>query len=62
MKVLQTPIKMGETAWQNGTFSTGSTAMLTGLEAGAYYNVRVYFIGRKELKSDPSDYVTVLVS
>ena len=54
--------KMGETAWQNGTFSTGSTAMLTGLEAGAYYNVRIYYIGRKELKSDPSDYVTVLVS
>jgi hypothetical protein len=54
--------KMGETAWQNGTFSTGSSAMLTGLDAGAYYNVRVYYIGRKELKSDPSDYVTVLVS
>lgn len=54
--------KVGETAWQNGTFSTSSTAMLTGLEAGAYYNIRIYYIGRKELKSDPSDYVTVLVS
>ena len=54
--------KVGETEWKNGGFSTGSTGVLTGLEAGAYHNVRVYFIGRKGLQSDPSDYVTVLVS
>ena len=54
--------KIGETAWKNGGFSSGSSGVLTGLEGGAYYNIRVYFIGRKGLQSDPSDFLTVLVS
>lgn len=54
--------KENETVWQNGTFSTSSTAVLKGLEAGVYYNVRIYANGRKGLKSNPTDYVTVLVS
>ena len=54
--------KEGETAWRNGTFSTSSSAILAGLEAGFYYNIRIYANGRKQLKSDTTDYVTVLVS
>lgn len=54
--------KVGTTEWKNGGFSSASTAILTGLESGAYYNIRVYFIGRKGLQSDPSDFLTVLVS
>jgi hypothetical protein len=51
-----------DAAWQNGTFITGSSSLLTGLPSGTYVNIRVYGIGRKGLKSDPTDYVTVLVS
>ena len=54
--------KAGATTWQNGTTSTSSSVTLTGLEAGAYYNVRIYANGRKGLKSDPTVPVTVLVS
>ena len=54
--------KEGETTWENGTFSTSSSAILSGLEAGFYYNIRIYANGRKQLKSDSTDYVTVLVS
>ena len=54
--------KEGETVWRNGTSSTSSTAILAGLEAGFYYNIRIYANGRKQLKSDATDYVTVLVS
>ena len=54
--------KEGETTWRNGTSSTSSSAILAGLEAGFYYNIRIYANGRKQLKSDATDYVTVLVS
>jgi hypothetical protein len=54
--------KVGETTWQNGTFSTSNMATLTGLEAGAYYNVRLYSNGRKGLQSDKTEPVMVLVS
>jgi hypothetical protein len=54
--------KVGETTWQNGVFSTSNTATLTGLEAGAYYNVRLYSNGRKNLQSDKTVPVMVLVS
>ena len=54
--------KVGETNWQNGTYSTSSSAVLTSLEAGSYYNVRIYGTGRKGLKSAPTNAVMVLVS
>lgn len=49
-------------AWQNGTFSTGKTTLLTGLPSGTYVNIKIYGIGRNGLKSDVTDFVTVLVS
>jgi hypothetical protein len=52
----------GETAWNNGTYSTSSSAELTGIEAGTYIYVRIYGIGRKGLKTDPTEPVMVLVS
>ena len=52
----------GETVWQGGVFSTSSSAILTGLPSGKYVSVRVYSVGRKGLKSDTSEAVTVLVS
>jgi Fibronectin type III domain len=54
--------KVGETNWQNGTYSTSSSAVLMNLEAGSYYNVRIYGTGRKGLKSGPTNAVMVLVS
>jgi hypothetical protein len=54
-------LKEGE-LWQNGPIFTASTGLITGLPSGTYVNIRVYGIGRKGLKSDPTDYVTVLVS
>jgi hypothetical protein len=48
--------------WQNGTYSTSSTALLTGLPSGKYVMVRLYSIGRKGRKSDPTEPITVLVS
>ena len=54
--------KVGETNWQNGTYSTSSSAVLANLEAGSYYNVRIYGTGRKGLKSGPTNAVMVLVS
>ncbi len=52
----------GEETWQNGTYSTSSSANLTGLPSGKYISVRVYSTGRKGLKSDTTEAVTVLVS
>ena len=52
----------GEEMWQNGTYSTGSSAILSGLPSGKYISVRVYSTGRKGLKSDTTEAVTVLVS
>ena len=52
----------GETVWQSGIFSTSSSAILTGLPSGKYISVRVYSLGRKGLKSDTTEAVTVLVS
>ena len=49
-------------AWQNGTYSTGSSVLLTGLPSGKYVMVRVYSIGRKGRKSDPTEPITILVS
>lgn len=54
--------KVGETTWQNGPFCTANSAILTNLEAGNYYNIRVYGMGRKGLKSNTTASVTVLVS
>ncbi len=48
--------------WKNGTFSTSNSALLTGLPSGKYITIRIYGIGRKGLKSDPTEAVTVLVS
>lgn len=54
--------KVGETTWQAGPFCTADSVVLTGLESGIYYNVRIYGVGRKGLKSDTTAFVTVLVS
>jgi hypothetical protein len=48
--------------WQNGTYSTASTALVGGLPSGKYVAVRIYSTGRKGLKSDTTDAVVVLVS
>ena len=52
----------GEEMWQNGTYSTSGSAILSGLPSGKYISVRVYSTGRKGLKSDTTEAVTVLVS
>jgi hypothetical protein len=54
--------KKGEPDWKQGPFITGSSTILTGLEAGAYHYVRIYFNGRKGLRSDTTEPVMVLVS
>ena len=48
--------------WQNGTYSTANTALVSGLPSGKYVAVRIYSMGRKGLKSDTTDAVVVLVS
>lgn len=52
----------GETVWQNGTYSTSSSAIVTGLPSGKYISFRIYAMGRKGRKSDTTAFVTVLVS
>lgn len=48
--------------WQNGTYSTASSSLVSGLPSGKYVAVRIYSMGRKGLKSDTTEPVTVLVS
>ena len=48
--------------WQNGTYSTASSTLLSGLPSGKYIAVRIYSMGRKGLKSDTTEPFTVLVS
>lgn len=48
--------------WQNGTYSTANTTLLSGLPSGKYVAVRIYSTGRKGLKSDTTEPVVVLVS
>ena len=48
--------------WQNGTYSTASSTLLSGLPSGKYVAVKIYSMGRKGLKSDVTEPVTVLVS
>ena len=52
----------GEETWLNGTYTTTNSAVLTGLPSGKYVSVRIYSLGRKGLKSDTTEAVTVLVS
>lgn len=54
--------KMGDTAWQNGAFTTSSTATVKVAEVGITYNFRFYSNGRKGLQSDKTESVMVLVS
>ena len=52
----------GETVWQNGSYSTGSSATVTGLLSGKYISFRIYATGRKARKSDTTAAVRILVS
>ena len=52
----------GETVWRNGTYTTASSTILTGLKSGTYVAIRIYGTGRKGLKSDVTEPVIVLVS
>jgi hypothetical protein len=52
----------GETNWQNGTYSSSSSSLMSGLPSGKYITFKVYSIGRKGLKSDPSEPFTALIS
>jgi hypothetical protein len=52
----------GETAYQNGGFATACRVTLTGLTPKTYYEVCVQGLGRKNLESEWTEPVTVLVS
>ncbi len=48
--------------WQNGTYSTASSTLVSDLPSGKYVAIKVYATGRKGLKSDVTEPVVVLVS
>ena len=50
-----------ETEWKNGTYTSKSQVILKNFEMGDYVFVRIYAIGRAELKSDYTEPVMVLV-
>jgi hypothetical protein len=52
----------GETEWQNGTYSTSVSKLITDLPSGKYVSFKVFSMGRNGLKSDTSEVATVLVS
>ncbi len=52
----------GETVWQNGTYSSSSSTIVSGLPSGKYIAFKVFSIGRKGLKSDASESFTALIS
>ena len=52
----------GEETWHNGTYCSSKSVVLTGLEPRSFILVRTRSMGRKELKSDWTQPVGVLVS
>lgn len=52
----------GEETWRNGTYSTSKSVVLTGIEPRSFILVKTRSMGRKELKSDWTQPVGVLVS
>lgn len=48
--------------WQNGTYSTANTTLVSDLPSGKYVAIKIYSTGRKGLKSDATEPVVVLVS
>ena len=52
----------GETTWHNGTYSTSKSVVLMGIEPRSFLLVKIRSLGRKELKSDWTPPVGVLVS
>lgn len=48
--------------WQNGTYSTANTTLVSDLPSGKYIAIKIYSTGRKGLKSDMTEPVIVLVS
>lgn len=54
--------KKGETAWQNGTYSTAASIILKGIEPDTRLEVRISVKGTKEISSDYSQIIEILVS
>ena len=52
----------GEEKWHNGTYCTSKSVVLTGFEPRSFILVRTRSMGRKELKSDWTQPVGVVVS
>jgi hypothetical protein len=51
----------GETEWRNGTYSTTREVILSGFAPGSIVNVKIYAMGRRGLKSDATEPVSVMV-
>jgi hypothetical protein len=51
----------GETEWKNGTYSTTREVILSGFVPGSIVNVKIYAMGRRGLKSDNTEPVSVMV-
>lgn len=52
----------GETEYRNDVFATACSVAVTGLKPKTYYDVCIQSLGRKNLKSEWTEPVTVLVS
>lgn len=51
----------GETEWRNGTYSTSREVILTGFTPGSIVSAKIYAMGRRGLKSDATEPVSVMV-
>ena len=53
---------VGETIWQNGTYSTAKNAIMAGLKPGTNIMLRIRALGRRNLVSEWSQEVSVWVA
>jgi hypothetical protein len=51
----------GEEIWRNGTYSTSQSALLSGLPSGEVVAVKVRGLGRKQMKSEWTEPVSMIV-
>lgn len=52
---------VGETTWQNGTYSTKKDVVMTGFGVGTFLKLKVRALGRKGLASDFSEPTSIVV-